>query len=182
MKKKFVRQVKIIYSMEFSWDSGADDDWEKAEPDIFLACFYPNLENVRAFTEQPDFRPNAREPDLDPEQAESGYTALHRAVLGGNGEIVRHLLEKGADANMKCLGMEQTPLHLAAREAQYEIITILIEEGNADINLQDGFGDSALHLLSQHSSDREEIIAYLLKMGADPTLKNKDDKLASINH
>ena len=75
------------------WD---DDDNEGFE--LHLACFYQDIEKVKELAMCPGFSPNAIEPendDLDPGAV--GYTLLHRAVEGGNEEIIRFLLASGAD-------------------------------------------------------------------------------------
>lgn len=78
--------------------------------------------------------PNARLPD--------GRTALSEAVLGGHNEVVRVLLDNGADPDMlSASGM--TPLGLAALRGQGRITDTLLR-GGADVNLRSRNGNPAL--------------------------------------
>jgi ankyrin repeat protein len=52
-------------------------------------------------------------------------TALHWGVKGGNVEVVRVLLEKGADVNKK-RGDGWTALHYAANDGRTEILELLL--------------------------------------------------------
>ena len=60
---------------------------------------------------------------------------LYHAVNNGNLEIVKLLVENGADVNVKNV-VGQTPLHEAARCGYFEIVKYLIDKG-ADINAYD---------------------------------------------
>jgi len=84
----------------------------------------------------------------------NGATALHRAVRTRCAEAVKFLLEAGASPNMPNLH-GSTPLHLAvqdtgrggsgepvAREAQNEIIKLLLERG-VNVKARDGRGHTA---------------------------------------
>jgi ankyrin repeat protein len=62
---------------------------------------------------------------------ETGETALHLAAGEGHLEIVKLLLEHGADVNAKTA--YETALHLAAGEGHLEIVKLLLEHG-ADVN------------------------------------------------
>ncbi|GFS08372.1 ankyrin repeat domain-containing protein 54 [Elysia marginata] len=52
-----------------------------------------------------------------------GHTALHVASLGGHSEVVRILLEAGADVNQKT-GHNVSPLHVAARSKCFCTVNI----------------------------------------------------------
>ena len=75
----------------------------------------------------------------------SRYTPLHRGVLNGHGDVVRILIEAGADLNAKTVwGI--TPLHLSIDAENFGIFEVLIEAG-ADPNTRDLDGETPLHRL-----------------------------------
>ncbi|KIJ10400.1 hypothetical protein PAXINDRAFT_40640, partial [Paxillus involutus ATCC 200175] len=78
-------------------------------------------------------------------------TPLHSACFRGHMNIIKLLLEQGADVNAlgKCCG---TPLHAACSGGDIDIVDLLLQKG-ADMHLQlghsedfKGFGDPATPL------------------------------------
>ena len=63
------------------------------------------------------------------------YTPLHWAARQGHNDLVRLLLEKGADPNAVSKSGE-TPLHLTSSQGKIETAEILISKG-ADLNIKD---------------------------------------------
>lgn len=63
-----------------------------------------------------------------------------------------------------------TPLHFAAANNHSDICKILINKGNADINVQNRTGDTPLHCAVVN--DRAKTTRMLLELGADITIKN----------
>ena len=82
----------------------------------------------------------------------SGFTALHWAVKGGNGEMVRKIMDisksKGTcvDVNSKTHG-GYTPLHIAAIHGHGDIITLLVQGYGARVNVRDNAGRKPYHYL-----------------------------------
>ena len=68
-------------------------------------------------------------------------TPLATAIAKGDVETVKKFIEYGADVNEKSNGM--TPLMIAARYNQVEIIKVLLDKG-ANLKLTDDKGLSAL--------------------------------------
>jgi ankyrin repeat protein len=62
-----------------------------------------------------------------------GYNALKDAAERGRVEMVRALLEMGADPNASSLG--ETPLYVAVRSDEYKIVKLLLDAG-ADPNIR----------------------------------------------
>ena len=55
-------------------------------------------------------------------------TPLHKAVCGGHIDIVRLLVENGAEVNARD-GNDETPLHKAAERGYIEVVRLLVENG-----------------------------------------------------
>ena len=103
-----------------------------------------------------------------------GESPLHVAVKRGDIEKVRSLLSEGANANSKDHAGWR-PIHESMREGDnaLRIIRLLVDHG-ADINAQSDSGNTALHDAAAYMT--HEIIEYLVKSGADPSVKNLDGK------
>ncbi len=105
-----------------------------------------------------------------------GYSPLFIAVQTGNSELVSLFLKNKPVVNVNLKNTrfpKETPLILAARKAKFDILQILLEN-EADPNVQNGSGESALHVAI--TSMREDMVKLLLTYGADqdlPDLKNK---------
>ena len=95
---------------------------------------------------------------------DNGRTALHFVVDGLNdsSEILRSLLNNGADVNAKSV-CNETPLMVASRSSDVETVALLIERG-AHVDLQDIKNNTALHNAAR--SNTEEIVGTLLNAGA----------------
>ena len=102
-------------------------------------------------------------------------TPLHHAVWSGNIEIIRLLLEAGADLSNTGIRI-QTPLHHAAFRDDPGVLQFLLDAG-ADVNLRGFAGISPLHFVAgwppwgDGAPDGETCrlagLTLLLKAGAD---------------
>ena len=120
----------------------------------------------------PNVYPNA-DADL---QAEDDYTVLNVAVDTGDLEIVKILLDHGADPNMGD-GWHHSPL-IAAAEKGSEMMTLLIEKG-AKVN--DGPGGSSA-LWDAAKSNRIGALKFLLDHGANPNTHSEGRDPETILH
>jgi ankyrin repeat protein len=108
-----------------------------------------------------------------------GDTALHLTAAGYRVEMVRLLLDAGADPNAVTNHRRSSPLHYAAdgapnspywdAERQVQTIQCLIDAG-ADINAQDKNGATPLHRAVRTRS--AAVVKFLLEAGCDAELKN----------
>ena len=97
-----------------------------------------------------------------------GFTVLHDVVGEHYFDMVKLLIESGADVNAQNEdGI--APLHLAAYG---ETVNILIKNGSK-IDLESARGETPLYIAASEQ-DGFGVIAALLDNGADPTHKNID--------
>jgi len=101
-----------------------------------------------------------------------GETALSYAVMNSNYEMVKFLIDRGADLNTQNCRSE-TPLHQAVVIGNLEIARGLAE-GGGYIDAEDECGETPLHFAVRE--DQAEIVEYLLSVGADPDHSNHDDE------
>jgi ankyrin repeat protein len=103
-----------------------------------------------------------------------GNTALQEASFGGYENIVRLLIENGADVNIKGKG-GLAALHHAVIGSRENIVQLLLKNG-ADVNIQSGIGSTALYFAAELGN--ENILKSLLVDGADVNIKSDDGKTA----
>ncbi len=101
--------------------------------------------------------------------ANSGGTALMWASYEGQLDMVRLLLEKGADINFKG-NNGGTALMYACVKGDPEIVKLLLENG-ADVDAKDGSLMTALMWASYEG--RPDVLRMLLEKGADINPKNQ---------
>ena len=98
-----------------------------------------------------------------------GFTSLMYASLDGHTDIVKLLLERGADPNIKHRFYGHTALMKATENSHIDIIRILLEKG-ANPNIRNELGYTPL--ISASREGHIEIVRLLLENGADPNIKN----------
>ena len=107
----------------------------------------------------------------------AGQTGLYIASSRGYAEIVRTLLDRGANLNARYDDWDEegedvlwTPLHVASRNGRLEVASVLLEYG-ANVNPVDNWGSSLLHHASLCSSD--DLVRFLLDHGADVDTRDR---------
>ena len=102
------------------------------------------------------------------------HTALDRAILNGNREMVQVLLWAKADVNARD-GNGETPLMMIGEDTTSEIVWDLINNG-AKVNLRDDDGDTALIAVAE--VENVEALKVLLDAGAKVNGTNNDGQTA----
>jgi ankyrin repeat protein len=96
---------------------------------------------------------------------------LHRAAEKGDFEVVKNLVEQGADVNENNKS-DRTPLFGAAKSGNLEVVKYLLEQG-ANVNAIDKNGEFPLFYAAQ--SGNLEVVEYLVKNRAHVKAKNNKD-------
>ncbi|KAF8268319.1 hypothetical protein EI94DRAFT_1186065 [Lactarius quietus] len=107
-------------------------------------------------------------------------TPLHAASANGQADIIRWLLDHGADSNACDSIGRWTPFHYAADYLQLDAVQVLLKY-NADINLKNEAGQTPLcEALARSSLEGNivEIVRQLLEHGADPNIPDRDHSTA----
>lgn len=114
----------------------------------------------------------ADDPGLMTKTDKLGRSIIHPPVQEGRVEVVRFLLENGADPNASSKKVTP-PLFQVYSD---NVVPVLAEFG-ADFSAVDQDGNSPLHRLAAMGVS-EEIVVALLKAGVDPAVENNDGKKA----
>lgn len=140
----------------------------RARINLFEACAVGKVERVKSILK--------RKPKMLNEFAPDGFQPLGLASFFGHVEVVRFLLESGAEVNTPSQnGLKVTPLHSAAAGRHYEIAMLLLERG-ANPNLRQEGDFVPLH--SAAMNGQIEMVKVLLQYGADKDLTSADGKAA----
>jgi uncharacterized protein len=140
----------------------------EAEPELGIleAAAVGRAERVRELL--------GRDPSVLGERTPEGFTPLGLAAFMGGPDVVRVLLEHGADADDDAdnrFGVR--PVNAAAAAHDHETMRLLLEAGaDADARQQGGF--TPLHTAAH--TDDVEMARLLLDAGADPSLTTDDGR------
>lgn len=129
---------------------------------ISLACRIGDVDRVRAFLDADPSLLYTRTPTWDDHG--EGATLLHIAASRNRIDVVKLLIERGADVNTKGGWWVVTPLHWAADNGHTEIVRLLIEHG-ADVNARtEEHGYTPLHWAA--GGGHRETVEVLITAGA----------------
>jgi len=138
--------------------------------EIFEALRNGDLPMIKALIEKTPELVNARDGD--------GMTPLHYAAMGGNMELINHLLAKGAKLEIQNAQFK-TPLHLAATNDRKEAVAALLQKGAA-IETRDDYGRTAL-ILCARERGQAATGRVLIEAGADVNAVDKfEDNALSL--
>ena len=153
-----VRSVKLLLAAGADPNCRSSRDTRCASP-LSLAAEEGHLAVLRALLQCERTSVDLR--DLH------GWTALARAARHGHTEIIEVLLAHGANVNSQD-SRQFSPLHRAAQQPSSAPLTILLDTGEADVDLENCYGRTALAEASY--SGNVDVVRSLLKYGANAGL------------
>jgi ankyrin repeat protein len=98
------------------------------------------------------------------------YTALHWASMRAHWDVVKYLIERGADLNVVG-GDGGTPINWAVHHDNVEIIKLMVDRG-AELNIRNKWGMTELHTAIWRGNIH--VVEYLLERGSDPNIKTNE--------
>ena len=108
--------------------------------------------------------------DMNSHSFHSAFTPLHLTSRNRDVDLVRMLVERGADVSAQdVVGL--TPLHWASSRGSVDVARILVE-GGADVSAQDTVGWTPLHRAS--SNGHVDVARILVEGGADVSAQARD--------
>ena len=96
---------------------------------------------------------------------------LHLAVNGGQVEIVKRLIEWGADVDGESSGYSRTTPLMQAVCHRHHTCTVLLLDSGADVNKTNSVGQAPIHAAAQGGD--HELVALLIASGANLEQKNE---------
>ena len=140
------------------------------ELNIFEAAAAGDLARTRALL--------ASDPSLVDAHSPDGFSPLGLAAFFGRPDVLKLLLNEGADPNAASRNsMKVTPLHSAGANGRPDVslnMTEALLRAGANPNVQQQGGWTPLHEAA--AQGRSEIVDLLLAHGADPDATNADGK------
>jgi ankyrin repeat protein len=145
-----------------SYGPGPSDQTRAGLPRLVQACFSGSFDLIEALLK--------RGADVDQVTQPARWTPLHVAAHMGRRDVVKRLLESGADPNVQD-GAGHTPLHLASNRGASAVVLVLLQAG-ADPNVQNFMGRTPLHLAAM--SGKQKVVEALLDAGAERDLEDRN--------
>lgn len=165
-KNGFHKLANLLDLEEMRWkESGRYSEWQKTGSALLQAATKSDLSEIRKLLDE-GAPINARNMQQQ--------TPLMLAVTKGSAEMVK-LLSDAADANCYDRDGNTALMHAICHDTHYKILPLLLTSPEK-INTQNSDGKTALMTAVLESN--EKAVTDLLKMGADATLKTKDNKSA----
>jgi hypothetical protein len=123
---------------------------------IHEAARYCDVEAVKWYLEN-GVSVNSKDPDM-------GGAPLHWAASFGCTEVVRLLVENGADLTQK-ESHGATPLHMAAESGQLHVSSFIVENDKDTLYEADDNGALPIHIAA--ANGHKPIVSYFLSQGVD---------------
>ncbi|XP_023026468.1 ankyrin repeat domain-containing protein 49 [Leptinotarsa decemlineata] len=142
---------------------------DKLEHQILEACENGNLETVKHLIETHPNLINATDKDK--------YTPLHRACYSNHIDIVKYLIQKGANVAAKT-ELKWEPLHSCCQWNNKECAAVLLQNG-ADVNAESEGKQTPLHIAASHGTSYDTVQLLLMHPFIDPSIKNNNGETAA---
>lgn len=180
--KACIEQKRILCDYYIQYDRNVFEHWGCTRNLLLYQAVYNKWRNVIAALLKYGIHPHAYDG--------CGTTVMHEAVRCGSKKTLTMLRDHGGSINVPDI-YGYTPLHIACgadaiwhdqlsgisrynvlqsnKEKRLKIIAQLLEWG-ADINAQNYFGSTPLHIATDR--EHQEVVDFLHKCGADSEIKN----------
>ncbi|XP_066455583.1 transient receptor potential cation channel subfamily V member 3 isoform X3 [Eleutherodactylus coqui] len=129
------------------------------------------------------------------EENYKGQTALNIAIERRQSDLVKCLIKKGANINVRAQGrffnpkrkhegfyFGETPLALAACTNQPDVVQLLMENSKTNVTIQDSLGNTVLHALVTVAENSEAQNAFIIRMYDTILRACKNKSLESIEN
>jgi ankyrin repeat protein len=111
--------------------------------------------------------------DIEAESNNKRRCLYYATIFRGRGiEVIKHLLEKGANPN-ESDGDGDLPIHHAETK---ERLDAFLAAQHGDINVRNGNGKTCLHLACRKRN--YQLVVHLLELGANPNLRDHSNNTA----
>lgn len=110
----------------------------------------------------------------DDREEEHGRSAVHFASKAGSVEVLKVLMEYGANLNSRAKS-ESLPLHYSSNMGHIEVTRFLLEKG-ADVDSRNQYGRTPLQYAANFK--HTEVVALLLDYGADINARDVSGRTA----
>jgi len=117
-----------------------------------------------------------KSPGLIAARDEDLYTPLHRAAYSNHSQMVKFLLEQGADP-LSQTDTGWTPMHSAAKWNNSDIVEILLNAGTPVNTISEG-GLTAIHVAAMSTNCRQTVELLLMQPDIDLSLTSNQGDTA----
>jgi hypothetical protein len=147
-------------------DQGAGQDKDDAAEAFVDAAGAGQLQIVQLFLKR------GVDPNVPYQSFNYAFYPLEQAAYWGHIEVVRLLLENGAQINSANSPYHFTALTQAAKKGHPAIVRLLLDRG-ADVSIPDAWGTPILWWAVRDAGN-PEVVQLLLQHGADPGVKGRE--------
>ena len=154
---------------EEEYDEDEDDDGGERYANAFEAFGAPKKDNEPTISNLDQIPFDLLPRDVSDAANNDGMTALHFAAQNGNTEIVKYLIENGADIKAQDLVLSRSAIHFAAENGNLDCVKYLTEK-DAELQDKDSYGATAFHYAAM--SNNLEVVKFLVSKKMDYTAKD----------